>query len=66
MANKPRRVHSQDFNDWFALYGATATTEHLKPAASRAQKQDILRKVRRCPSSQEHSIQGLRVQRLHP
>ncbi|EIE18633.1 Clavaminate synthase-like protein [Coccomyxa subellipsoidea C-169] len=33
-----------DFNDWFALYGSKATTEHLKPAASRAQKQDILRK----------------------
>lgn len=35
----------EDFNKWFALYGATATTDHLKPPASRKQKQDLLQKV---------------------
>ncbi|CAL8464285.1 g3820 [Coccomyxa elongata] len=34
----------QDFNDWFALYRNSATTEHLKPPASRAEKQTILQK----------------------
>jgi hypothetical protein len=38
-------VHAQEFNQWFALYRDTATTEHLKTAASRQQKQDILKKV---------------------
>ena len=33
------------FNAWFKLYGASATTEHLKPAASHAKKAEILRKV---------------------
>jgi hypothetical protein len=43
------RSAAQDFNDWFAIYGATATTEPLKSAASREQKQDILQKV--CPQA---------------
>ena len=38
-------VHAQEFNQWFALYRDTATTEHLKTAASRQQKEDILKKV---------------------
>ena len=38
-------VHAQEFNQWFALYRDSATTEHLKTAASRQQKQDILEKV---------------------
>ena len=37
----------QDFNDWFALYRGSATTEHLKPPASLAEKQKILQKVRK-------------------
>ena len=34
------------FNAWFKLYGDSATTEHLKPAASHAKKAEILRQVR--------------------
>ena len=40
----PQR-YFDDFNAWFALYGDSATTEHLKPAASHAKKADILRQV---------------------
>ena len=63
-----------EFNAWFARYGASATTEHLKPAASHAKKAEILRQVcrealyrMRCTACVHVSVPafGLRCQECH-
>ncbi len=54
VAVSPAQYFSE-FNAWFAKFGASATTERLKPAASHAKKAAILRQV--CAVSM-HACEG--------